>query len=183
MNKDKVEAERKQLIELQNVSEKISDLISDGKFQLIIPLEKQRLDILKSFNVKPSDSGIKLLQNILEKTKKDIDIIENEKLKLNKNFEKAKYIFLPMVDNFLYEIMSKPTLDFQHQLPITSDDLLTILKENQIDFKLYEHKPLNSVSESKTEQETIFPLNSNNVHIKNLYLRDKKKKKFFFNYM
>ena len=94
MNKDKVEAERKQLIELQNVSEKISDLISDGKFQLIIPLEKQRLDILKSFNVKPSDSGIKLLQNILEKTKKDIDIIENEKLKLNKNFEKAKNIFL-----------------------------------------------------------------------------------------
>ena len=77
--------------------------------------------------------------------------------------------------------MSKPTLDFQHQLPITSDDLLTILKENQIDFKLYEHKPLNSVSESKTEQETIFPLNSNNVHIKNLYQRDKKKK--FFNYM
>ena len=94
MNKDKVEAERKQLIELQNVSEKISDLISDGKFQLIIPLEKQRLDILKSFNVKPSDSGIKLLQNILGKTKKDIDIIENEKLKLNKNFEKAKNIFL-----------------------------------------------------------------------------------------
>ena len=94
MNKDKVEAERKQLIELQNVSEKISDLISDGKFQLIIPLEKQRLDILKSFNVKPSDSGIKLFQNILEKTKKDIDIIENEKLKLNKNFEKAKNIFL-----------------------------------------------------------------------------------------
>ena len=94
MNKDKVEAERKQLIELQNVSEKISDLISDGKFQLIIPLEKQRLDILKSFNVKPSDSGIKLLQNILEKTKKNIDIIENEKFKLNKNFEKAKNIFL-----------------------------------------------------------------------------------------
>ena len=42
MNKDKVEAERKQLIELQNVSEKISDLISDGKFQLIIPLEKKK---------------------------------------------------------------------------------------------------------------------------------------------
>ena len=74
--------------------------------------------------------------------------------------------------------MSKPTLDFQHQLPITSDDLLAILKENQIDFKLYEHKPLNSVNESKTEQESIFPVNSNNVHIKNLYLRDKKKKNF-----
>ena len=94
MNKDKVEAERKQLIELQNVSEKISDLISDGKFQLIIPLEKQRLDILKSFNVKPSDSGIKLVQDILEKTKKEIDTIENEKFKLNKNFKKVKNIFL-----------------------------------------------------------------------------------------
>ena len=70
MNKDKVEAEHKQLKELQNVSEKISDLISDGKFQLIIPLEKQRLEILKSFNVKPSDSYVKLVQNILEKTKK-----------------------------------------------------------------------------------------------------------------
>ena len=77
--------------------------------------------------------------------------------------------------------MSKATLDSQHQLPITSDDLLTILKENQIDFKLYKHKPLNSVNESKTEQESIFPVNSNNVHTKNLYLRDKKKK--FFDYM
>ena len=74
--------------------------------------------------------------------------------------------------------MLKATLDSQHQLPITSDDLLTILKENQIDFKLYEHKPLNSVNESKTEQESIFPIDSNNVHIKNLYLRDKKKKNF-----
>ncbi len=44
--------------------------------------------------LKPSDSGIKLLQNILEKNKKDIDIIENEKLKLNKNFKKVKNIFL-----------------------------------------------------------------------------------------
>ena len=94
MNKDKVEAERKQLIELQNVSEKISDLISDGKFQLIIPLEKQRLEILKSFNVKPSDSGIKLLQNISEMNKKNIDIIEKQKFKLNDNFKKVKKIFL-----------------------------------------------------------------------------------------
>ena len=38
------------LFELQNVSEKISDLISDGKFQSIIPLEKQRLEILKDVN-------------------------------------------------------------------------------------------------------------------------------------
>ncbi len=94
MNEEKVQVEIKQLTELQIVSEKISDLISDGKFKLIIPLEKQRLDILKSFNLKPSDSGIKKFQNILEKTKKDIDIIENEKIKLNKNFKNVKKIFL-----------------------------------------------------------------------------------------
>ena len=48
MNEDKAQVEIKQLTELQNVSEKISDLLSYGKFELIIPLEKQRLDILKS---------------------------------------------------------------------------------------------------------------------------------------
>ena len=94
MNEDKVQVEIKQLRELQNVSEKISDLISDGNFKLIIPLEKKRLDILKSFNVKPSDSGIKKFQNILEKTKKDIDIIQNEKVMLSKNFKNVKKIFL-----------------------------------------------------------------------------------------
>ena len=71
--------------------------------------------------------------------------------------------------------MSKATLSFQNQLPITSDDLLFILKENKIKFKLYDHKPLHSVNESKIEQKLIFPKNTNSVHIKNLYLRDKKK--------
>ena len=94
MDKDKVQTEIKQLKQLQSISEKISDLINERKFESIISLEKQRLDILKSFNVKLSDSGIKLVQNILEKTKKEICIIENEKLKLNKNFKKVKNIFL-----------------------------------------------------------------------------------------
>ena len=74
--------------------------------------------------------------------------------------------------------MHKATLSFQNQLPITSDDLLFILKENKIKFKLYDHKPLYSVNESKTEQKLIFPKDTNSVHIKNLYLRDKKKKLF-----
>ena len=94
MNESKVQNEKKLLFELQNVSEKISDYISQGNFKSIVPLEKQRLKILESFHVKPSDSGIKILQNILEKNKKNIDIIENEKLKLNKNFKKVKNIFL-----------------------------------------------------------------------------------------
>ena len=72
--------------------------------------------------------------------------------------------------------MHKATLSFQNQLPITSDDLLFILKENKIKFKLYDHKPLYSVNESKTEQKLIFPKDTNSAHIKNLYLRDKKKR-------
>mgnify|MGYP001183116891 FL=1 len=74
--------------------------------------------------------------------------------------------------------MSKASLGLHDQLPITSDNLLTILKDNRVEFKLYKHKPLYSVSESKIEQELIFPINSNNVHIKNLYLRDKKKRNY-----
>ena len=67
---------------------------------------------------------------------------------------------------------------FQYQLPISSDDLLNILKDNRVDFKLYQHKPLHSVNESKIEQELIFPTNTNSVHIKNLFLRDNKKRNY-----
>ena len=74
--------------------------------------------------------------------------------------------------------MSKASLGLHDHLPITSDNLLTILKDNRVEFKLYKHKPLYSVSESKIEQELIFPINPNNVHIKNLYLRDKKKRNY-----
>ena len=94
MNESKVQNEKKLLFELQNVSEKISDYISQGNFKSIVPLEKQRLKILENFYVKPSDNGVRILQNIIEENKKNIDIIENEKLKLNKNFKKVKNIFL-----------------------------------------------------------------------------------------
>ena len=67
------------------------------------------------------------------------------------------------------------------KLPISPDILLKLLDNHNIKFKLYNHKPLYSVKESKIEQELIFPINSNSVHIKNLFLRDKKKK--LFNYM
>ena len=77
--------------------------------------------------------------------------------------------------------MSNSILKSPNKIPINSNELINLLNIQQIKFKLYQHKPLNSVNESKTEQASIFPENSNNVHIKNLYLRDKKKK--FFNYM
>ena len=61
------------------------------------------------------------------------------------------------------------------KLPISPDNLSRLLKNNNIKFKLYNHKPLYSVNASKIEQELIFPTDSNDVHIKNLFLRDKKK--------
>ena len=72
MNEPNVQNEKKLLFELQNVSEKISDCISDRNFESIISLEKQRLKILQSFHVKPSKIGIKLIEDILEKNKKNI---------------------------------------------------------------------------------------------------------------
>ncbi len=74
--------------------------------------------------------------------------------------------------------MFSASSSFQYQLPISSDDLLNILKKNQVDFKLYQHKPLYSVNESKIEQEVIFPTNTTSVHIKNLFLRDNKKRNY-----
>ena len=70
MDECKVQTENKLFQELQNISEKISDYINDRNFESIIPLEKQRLKILQSFQVKPSDSGMKLLQDILNKNRK-----------------------------------------------------------------------------------------------------------------
>ena len=66
----------------------------------------------------------------------------------------------------------------EKKLPLSSENLLNLLKNHKIKFKLYNHKPLNSVNESKIEQELIFPTNSNSVHIKNLFLRDKKKNNY-----
>ena len=94
MNKYDIQIENKLLKELQSLSEKISNYIFERKFDSIIPLEKKRLNILKSFHVKPSKSGIKLIEDILEKNKKNINLIENEKFKLNRNFKNAKKIFL-----------------------------------------------------------------------------------------
>ena len=64
------------------------------------------------------------------------------------------------------------------KIPISPNDLSKLLKDYNIKFKLYVHKPLYSVNESKIEQELIFPINSNDVHIKNLFLRDKKKRNY-----
>ena len=66
------------------------------------------------------------------------------------------------------------------KLPISSKQLLKQLDEWKIIYKHFTHKPLISVNESKLIQEKIFGNNKENGHLKNLYLRDKKKNNILF---
>ena len=63
------------------------------------------------------------------------------------------------------------------KLPTSSIQLLKQLDEWKIIYKHFTHEPLISVNESKLLQEKLFGNDKENGHIKNLYLRDKKKNK------
>ena len=66
------------------------------------------------------------------------------------------------------------------KLPTSSHELLKQLDEWKIIYKHFTHEPLISVNESKLIQEKLFGNNKENGHIKNLYLRDKKKNNILF---
>ena len=63
------------------------------------------------------------------------------------------------------------------EFPVTSDDLLNWMRNNDLRFELFEHEPLHSVSDSKHVQELIDP-SGQGVHVKNLFLRSAKKAQF-----
>ncbi|MDG2298895.1 MAG: prolyl-tRNA synthetase associated domain-containing protein [Planktomarina sp.] len=65
---------------------------------------------------------------------------------------------------------------FQDSLPISSDALLRQLDSWKILYKRYDHDPLRTVEEAKRIQDKFLPAYENNGYIKNLYLRDKKKR-------
>ena len=85
--------EKKFLDRLQLISEQISDLIYKKDFSKIEDLDRQRQIILSLYKHKLSDKSKSSLIRILEHNNKLIDIIENEKLKLNKNYKKISNIF------------------------------------------------------------------------------------------
>ena len=66
--------------------------------------------------------------------------------------------------------------EFQNSLPISSDTLLEILKEWSISYKLFEHVPLRTVEDSKKVEGIFISTENGGGHVKNLYLRDKKKR-------
>ena len=66
--------------------------------------------------------------------------------------------------------------NFQGSLPISSDALLEQLDKWGINYKRYDHNPLQTVEDSKEIQDKFLPTQEGGGHLKNLYLRDKKKK-------
>ena len=71
-------------------------------------------------------------------------------------------------------------MDNHLKLLRSSNELLKQLDEWKIIYKHFTHIPLISVNESKLIQEKLFGNNKENGHIKNLYLRDKKKNNILF---
>ena len=71
-------------------------------------------------------------------------------------------------------------MDYHLKIPISSNELLKQLDEWKIIYRHFTHEPLISVNKSKLLQEKLFGNNKKNGHIKNLYLRDKKKNNILF---
>ena len=67
---------------------------------------------------------------------------------------------------------------YQDSLPIHPDTLLAKLDELQISYDNFSHPPLRTVADSKGFRENLLSTDEGGGHIKNLYLRDKKKKNF-----
>jgi len=65
---------------------------------------------------------------------------------------------------------------FQDSLPVSSDTLLETLKHWSISYNLFEHVPLRTVEDSKKVKGIFISTQNGGGHVKNLYLRDKKKK-------
>ena len=66
----------------------------------------------------------------------------------------------------------------QDSLPVSSDVLLERLRAEGVDFELHSHPPLHTVDESKEVQAAWLSPAHGGGHIKNLYLRDHRKRNY-----
>ncbi|CUH52425.1 prolyl-tRNA synthetase associated domain-containing protein [Shimia marina] len=67
---------------------------------------------------------------------------------------------------------------FQDTLPVSSDALLAQLDDWGLPYVLHEHVPLRTVEDAKSVEETMIVPGEKALRIKNLYLRDKKKRNY-----
>ena len=65
---------------------------------------------------------------------------------------------------------------FQESLPVTSDEMIAMFENWGIDYTRADHVPLRTVEDSKKVQDQFLPTEQGGGHIKNLYLRDNKKR-------
>ena len=67
---------------------------------------------------------------------------------------------------------------YQDSLPISSDQLISLLNDWKIAFARVDHIPLRTVEESKQVQDMFLSSDQGGGRIKNLYLRDDKKRNY-----
>ena len=67
---------------------------------------------------------------------------------------------------------------FQESLPVSSDELMRRLDEWGVIYKCFNHVPLSTVADSKLIQGQFLNKSEGGGHIKNLYLRDRRKNNF-----
>ncbi|NOD65349.1 MULTISPECIES: prolyl-tRNA synthetase associated domain-containing protein [unclassified Ruegeria] len=67
---------------------------------------------------------------------------------------------------------------FQDTLPLTSDSLLAQLDDWGLAYRLHTHVPLRTVEDSKAVEDQFMVPGENALRVKNLYLRDKKKRNY-----
>ncbi len=68
--------------------------------------------------------------------------------------------------------------EFQDTLPLSSDALLAQLDEWGLTHRLHTHVPLRTVEDAKAVEDQFMVPGENALRLKNLYLRDKKKRNY-----
>ena len=68
------------------------------------------------------------------------------------------------------------TSKYQDSLPVSSDNILEFLNELDIEYRRFDHIALQTVEDSKKVQSQFLSTDDGGGHIKNLFLRDHKKR-------
>lgn len=67
---------------------------------------------------------------------------------------------------------------YQDTLPLSSDALLAQLDDWGLEYRLHSHVPLRTVEDAKAVEDQFMVPGENALRLKNLYLRDKKKRNY-----
>ena len=70
------------------------------------------------------------------------------------------------------------TSKIQDSLPVSSDAIIALLEKLDISYRRFDHVPLMTVEDSKKIESQFLASSDGGGHIKNLYLRDNKKRNF-----